>query len=194
MSSYIEILHFTVCEGFEPVPVNDELRKLLSKAEGLNGQVASLLFVVIDFASKDAHARFLASPDGFAFEQALTALSASPFVRYCAEFEEAESRLNAPITEFVTFTLKEDNRMDQLEPLVHELQEKLLRSKMFYGSSWAPIANRPNMYNGLLGWITVEAHWDAVKDGPPKEVIDRIKQIADLWLVHAALKPLTKSK
>lgn len=28
-------------------------------------------------------------------------------------------------------------------------------------------------------------------DGPPKRVIDRLKELGDLWLVHAALTSLT---
>ena len=41
----------------------------------------------------------------------------------------------------------------------------------------------------VLNYIVVfQAHWDAVSGGPLKEVIDQVKLIADLWLVHAALK------
>ena len=32
-----------------------------------------------------------------------------------------------------------------------------------------------------------QAHWDAVSSGPLKEIIDKVKEIADLWLVHAIL-------
>jgi len=34
-----------------------------------------------------------------------------------------------------------------------------------------------------------QAHWDAVGSGPLKEIIDEVKKIADLWLVHAILTP-----
>lgn len=34
----------------------------------------------------------------------------------------------------------------------------------------------------------MQAHWDAVSSGPLKEIIDKVKEIADLWLVHATLK------
>ncbi|KAI6027382.1 hypothetical protein BKA83DRAFT_4228205 [Pisolithus microcarpus] len=199
MASYTEILHFTVSEELKSGQANlDEVRKLLSKAEGLNQSYfgletedPSVLFIVNDWKSKDAHAKFLDSPEGAAFEPALLPLSASPFVHRFAQFDESESRLTAPITEFVTCTLEEGNTMDELEPLVQDLHEKLKGSKMFHGSSWAPDANRANMYHGILGWDTVEAHWDAVKDGPPKAVIDEMKKLAELWLVHAALQPLT---
>jgi hypothetical protein len=32
-----------------------------------------------------------------------------------------------------------------------------------------------------------QAHWSAVSSGPLKEIIDEVKKIADLWLVHAVL-------
>ncbi|KAI6121032.1 hypothetical protein EV401DRAFT_1952933 [Pisolithus croceorrhizus] len=202
MASYTEILHFTVSEELESGRANlDNVRKLLSNVEGLNqsyfgpeAEDPSVLFIVNDWKSKDAHAKFLDSPEGAAFEPALLPLSASPLVHHFALFDEIESRLTAPITEFVTFTLKQGNTTDELKPLVQDLYEKLKGSKMFYGSSWAPVANRANMYHGILGWDTVEAHWDAVKDGPPKAVIDEIKKVADLWLVHAALQPLTENE
>lgn len=49
------------------------------------------------------------------------------------------------------------------------------------------------MYTRTLAWAdaqaVLQAHWDAVSHGPLKEVIDRVKLVANLWLVHAALKP-----
>lgn len=106
----------------------------------------------------------------------------------------------------MTFTLKEGKTIAQLEPLVQELHKKLAGTPKFHGDSWAQIIGKPNVYHGILGWDTVEvsscgrlllpihnivlqAHWNAVSDGPLKEVIDRVRLVADLWLVHAALKP-----
>ncbi|KAI6030657.1 hypothetical protein F5J12DRAFT_302549 [Pisolithus orientalis] len=202
MASYTEILHFTASEEVMSGRANlNRVRELLSKAEGLNQSYfgpetedPSVLFIVNDWKSKDAHTKFLDSLEGAAFKPALSPLSSSPIVHHFAEFDEVKSRLQAPITEFVTLTLKADNKMEELKPLVQDLHEKLKGSKMFYGSSWAPIANESNMYHGILGWDTVEAHWDAVKDGPPKAVVDEFKKIANLWLVHAALQSLTEDK
>jgi len=96
--------------------------------------------------------------------------------------------------------------MDQLEPLVKQLESKLPGTPKFYGSSWAPVTDKPNVYYGVLGWESVQvilpiisptshptdriqAHWDAVSSGPLKEIIDKVKEIADLWLVHGTLTP-----
>lgn len=79
--------------------------------------------------------------------------------------------------------------MDALQPLVDQLEAKLQGTPNFYGSSWAPVVDKPNVVHGVLGWESVQAHWDAVSSGPLKEIIDEVKKIADLWLVHAILTP-----
>lgn len=73
------------------------------------------------------------------------------------EFEDTEGALGAPITEFVTFALKEGNTMAQLEPLVQEIHQKLVGTSKFHGDSWAPIIGKPNVYHGILGWDSVQA-------------------------------------
>lgn len=79
--------------------------------------------------------------------------------------------------------------MDKLEPLVAQLQTGLVGTPNFYGSSWAPVIDKPNVIHGVLGWESVQAHWDAVSLGPLKDIIDQVKEVADLWLVHAILAP-----
>lgn len=77
-------------------------------------------------------------------------------VHRIVEFDSVVKRLRAPITEFVTFTLKEGNTMDELGALTTELHDKLVGSEKFYGSSWSPVINVPNTYHGILGWDTVQ--------------------------------------
>lgn len=72
------------------------------------------------------------------------------------QFPSTEAIFSAPVTEFVTFTLKEGVAMDQLEPLVKQLESKLPGTSMFYGSSWAPVMDNPNVYYGVLGWESVQ--------------------------------------
>ncbi|KAL4080979.1 hypothetical protein J3A83DRAFT_110903 [Scleroderma citrinum] len=146
------------------------------------------VFVVNTFESEQALAAFQASE---ALDAVLRKLTGGEVVHRIVKFdEEVESRLRAPITEFVTCTLKEGNTMDQLRPLVLDLHDALKGSAMFHGSSWAPVLNASNTYDGILGWDTVQAHWDAVSGGRPKEIIDRMKELVNLFLVHAALRRL----
>lgn len=46
--------------------------------------------------------------------------------------------------------------MDALQPLVKQLQAKLQGTPKFYGSSWAPVIDKPNVIHGVLGWESVQ--------------------------------------
>ncbi|KIK92740.1 hypothetical protein PAXRUDRAFT_556615 [Paxillus rubicundulus Ve08.2h10] len=198
MSSIAEIIHFTASEGYKSGSASLPLSRM-SKLAGLNKSYIgyqtedpTVLFWVIDWDSKEAHEAFT-KLDGYPdMVDACRPVMASRPTANLVQFEDAKGALEAPITEFVTFTLHEGKTMTDLEPLVKELHQKLAGAPKFHGDSWAVVIDKPNVYHGILGWDTVEAHWDAVKDGPRKEVIDRIKQVADLWLVHAALKPFSE--
>ncbi|KAG2102223.1 uncharacterized protein F5147DRAFT_292298 [Suillus discolor] len=104
-------------------------------------------------------------------------------------FSDTSRIFSAPVTELVTSTLKEGVSMDKLEPLVTQFQAKLEGTPNFYGSSWAPVIDKPNVMYGVLGWESVQAHRDTVSSGPLKEIIDQVKEVADIWLVHAILAP-----
>ncbi|KAF8835641.1 hypothetical protein BDN67DRAFT_937727 [Paxillus ammoniavirescens] len=198
MPSVAEIIHFTASEGYNSGSASLPLSRM-SKLDGLNKSYIgyqtedpTVLFWVMDWASKEAHEAFTKLDEYPSLVDASRPVMASQPRANFVKFEETKGALGAPITEFVTFTLKEGKTMTDLEPLVKELHQKLAGAPKFHGDSWSVVIDKPNVYHGILGWDTVEAHWDAVKDGPCKEVIDRIKQVADLWLVHAALKPFSQ--
>jgi len=46
--------------------------------------------------------------------------------------------------------------MGQLQPLVTQLEAQLEGTPNFYGSSWAPVNEKPNVIHGVLGWESVE--------------------------------------
>lgn len=71
-------------------------------------------------------------------------------------FSDTTQIFSAPVTEFVTFTLKEGASIDKLEPLVTQLQTGLVGTPSFYGSSWAPVIDQPNVIYGVLGWESVQ--------------------------------------
>ncbi|KAF8550057.1 hypothetical protein OG21DRAFT_1420311 [Imleria badia] len=199
MPSVAQITYFKASEGYKSGSVSlDGPLTQISKVNGLKqsyvgyqAEDGTVLFWVNDWVTKDAHDAFTKSVEYIGMGTASRpAFGSEPTVNY-VKFEDTKGALGAPITEFVTFTLKEGKNIGQLEPLVQELHQKLVGTPKFHGDSWAPIIDKPNVYHGILGWDTVEAHLDAVSDGPLKEVIDRVKLVADLWLVHAALKPFS---
>jgi hypothetical protein len=198
MPSLAEITYFEASEDYKSGLASlDGSLTQISKATGLKqsyvgyeAEDPAVLFWVNDWVTKNARDAFIEKADYAGIAAASRpAFGSQPTVNY-VEFADTKA-FGAPITEFVTFTLKEGKSIDQLEPLVQELHQKLAGTPKFHGDSWALIIGKPNVYHGILGWDTAKAHWDAVSDGPLKEVIDRVKLVADLWLVHAALKPFS---
>ncbi|KAG1881980.1 hypothetical protein C8R48DRAFT_682965 [Suillus tomentosus] len=146
-------------------------------------------FWVFEWTSKAAHDTYHQTDTFKATQAASRQVFASRPTHTFAGFSNPSRIFSAPVTEFVTFTLKKGVSMDALQPLVKQLQAKLQGTPKFYGSSWAPVIDKPNVIHGVLGWESVQAHWDAVSSGPSKQIIDEVKKIADLWLVHAILTP-----
>jgi hypothetical protein len=72
------------------------------------------------------------------------------------QFPTTKGIFSAPVTEFVTFTLRNGVTMDKLKPLVTQLQNNLQGTPKFYGSSWAPVMDESNVYHGVLGWESVQ--------------------------------------
>ena len=120
--------------------------------------------LTVDWVTKEAHDAFTKQADyANIVDASRPAFGSKPTVNY-VEFEDTKGPLGAPITEFVTFTLKEGKEIAQLEPLVQELHRKLAGTPRFHGDSWAPIIGKPNVYYGILGWDTVEV-------GPSSDIL-----------------------
>ncbi|KAG1872504.1 hypothetical protein DFJ58DRAFT_762013 [Suillus subalutaceus] len=172
----------------------------IAPIEGLSKLIVDRLRAYIGFETEDPSNAFWVfgrsslrhtssnRQDTFKATQAISQqIFASTPTSVFVNFSDTSRIFSAPVTEFVTFTLKEGVSMDALQPLVAQLEEKLQGTPKFYGSSWASVNDKPNVVYGVLGWESVQAHWDAVTSGPLKDIIDEVKKIADLWLVHAIL-------
>ncbi|KAG2066457.1 hypothetical protein BDR04DRAFT_1233971 [Suillus decipiens] len=154
---------------------------------GFETEDPSNAFWVFEWTSKSAHDAYRQTATFKTTQAASQQVFASKPTHTLVEFSNPSRIFSAPVTEFVTFTLKKGASMNALQPLVTQLQNKLPGTPKFYGSSWAPVVDKPNTIHGVLGWESVQAHWDAVSSGPLKDIIDEVKKIADLWLVHAIL-------
>ncbi|KAG2361521.1 hypothetical protein BDR07DRAFT_1358845 [Suillus spraguei] len=160
----------------------------LSKAYlGFETEDPSNAFWIFEWTSKSAHDTYHQTDTFKATQAAARQVFASKPTHTFVEFSNASQIFSAPVTEFVTFTLKKGASMDTLQPLVKRLQDKLPGTPKFHGSSWAPVVDKAETIHGVLGWDSVQAHWDAVSSGPLKDTIDEVKEVADLWLVHAIL-------
>ncbi|KAG1788139.1 uncharacterized protein HD556DRAFT_1245742 [Suillus plorans] len=198
MAPVTQIMYFKTSSSYlqDPSRLISELatKSAADKIEGLSKaylgfetEDSTNAFWVFEWASLAAH-------DAYRQTEAFRAIQATAQQIYTGKpkhvfvnFSDTTQIFSAPVTEFVTFTLKEGASIDKLEPLVAQLQTGLAGTPNFYGSSWAPVIDKPNVIHGVLGWESVQAHWDAVSSGPLKAIIDQVKEVADLWLVHAIL-------
>ncbi|KAG1808988.1 hypothetical protein EV424DRAFT_1646651 [Suillus variegatus] len=200
MAPVTQIMYFKTSSSYlqDPSRLISELatKSAVDKIEGFSKAYLGFetedptnAFWVFEWTSKSAHDTYHQTDTFKATQAASRQVFASRPTHTFAGFSNASRIFSAPVTEFVTFTLKKGASMDALQPLVKQLQAKLQGTPKFYGSSWAPVIDKPNVIHGVLGWESVQAHWDAVSSGPLKEIIDEVKKIADLWLVHAILTP-----
>ncbi|KAJ8586279.1 hypothetical protein M405DRAFT_883381 [Rhizopogon salebrosus TDB-379] len=193
MSPTTQIMYFKTSNDYASKP-DQLISELTTRASTISGKTEGLTevyigletedpsnaFWVFEWTSKSAHDTYQQSDTLKATREAVRPLFASKPSHTIVEFPNTKGIFSAPVTEFVTFTLKEGVTMDKLEPFVNQLQNGLIGTQKFYGSSWAPVIDKPNVYHGVLGWECA---------GPLKKIIDQVKEIADLWLVHAKLTP-----
>ncbi|KAG2129487.1 hypothetical protein DEU56DRAFT_817331 [Suillus clintonianus] len=197
MAPVTQIMYFKTSSSFLQDPsrlITELANKSGTKIEGLTKaylgfetEDPSNAFWVFEWTSKAVHDAYRQTETFKATQVASQQVFASKPTHTYAGFSNTSPIFSAPVTEFVTFTLKRGVSMTALQPLVKQLQAKLQGTPKFYGSSWAPVVDKPNVVHGVLGWQTVQAHWDAVSSGPLKEIIDEVKKVADIWLVHAKL-------
>lgn len=198
MEPVTKIMHFKTSSSYleDPSRLISELTTTCS-AQKIDGFSKAYLgfevedptnaFWVFQWASLAAHGAYRQTEAFKAIQATAQQIYTGQPKHVFVNFSDTTQIFSAPVTEFVTFTLKEGASIDKLEPLVAQLQTGLAGTPNFYGSSWAPVIDKPDVIYGVLGWESVQAHWDAVSSGPLKDIIDQVKEVADLWLVHAIL-------
>ncbi|KAJ7468625.1 hypothetical protein FB451DRAFT_1136776 [Mycena latifolia] len=102
---------------------------------------------------------------------------------------EPSIALSAPTTELVLFTLKAGVTPPEIFPLFEELARGLDGAKDAHPPClWGPSKDSGNNILVFVGWDTVEAHWEAVKEGTElHRVIQELLKKADFVLGHAHL-------
>ncbi|KAG1801286.1 uncharacterized protein BJ212DRAFT_1398983 [Suillus subaureus] len=123
---------------------------------GFETEDPSNAFWIFEWTSKSAHDTYHQTDTFKAARSASQQVFASRPTHTLTGFSNTSQIFSAPVTEFVTFTLKEGVSMDKLQPLVTQLEVKLPGTPKFYGSSWAPVVDKPNIVHGVLGWESVQ--------------------------------------
>ncbi|KAJ6462432.1 hypothetical protein C8R45DRAFT_878603 [Mycena sanguinolenta] len=99
---------------------------------------------------------------------------------------DVNTALTAPTTELVLWTLKSGVTIEEITPLFMELGRSLNTSKGAHPPSlWAPSKDSGNHILVFVGWDSVEAHMEAVKEGTEAhDVISLFAPKADYALGH----------
>ncbi|KAF7364174.1 hypothetical protein MSAN_01076700 [Mycena sanguinolenta] len=100
---------------------------------------------------------------------------------------DVTTALTAPTTELVLWTLKAGVTIEEITPLFIELGRSLDIAKGAYPPSvWAPSKDSDKHILVFVGWDSVEAHMEAVKEGTEAHaVIGLFAPKADYLLGHA---------
>ncbi|KAJ7784476.1 hypothetical protein B0H16DRAFT_1492642 [Mycena metata] len=98
--------------------------------------------------------------------------------------------LTSPALEVVVFTLKEGSTAEQLTPLFEELGKGLDAAVGSHAPCvWGQSIENRSKFLLVVGWDTVEAHWEAVKEGTSLHTtIGKIVALADLSIGHSHVK------
>jgi len=100
---------------------------------------------------------------------------------------DVDTALSSPAVEFVIFTLKADGSAEALTSLLEELGKGLdVAVGAHPPCAWGQSVEHKSKFLLVVGWDTVAAHWEAVKEGTALHgTIVQIKALADLSIGHS---------
>ncbi|KAF7981462.1 hypothetical protein HWV62_33491 [Athelia sp. TMB] len=102
---------------------------------------------------------------------------------------DAAPALAAPCTEIATLTLKPGESAEALGSFLDALKSLFAAGAGHHAMAWGPTVENPNVFVGILGWDTREAHIKAVAPGTEAyDIIQKMDAIAPVTLFHADLK------
>lgn len=105
-----------------------------------------------------------------------------------AAFEDpaaALQALSAPATELAFFTLKSPDQAAVLPGSMKNLLEVLGSTKGKQGYTWGKVVEKEGVYALIIGWDSVDIHWDQVKNyGPLTAAVHKVFESVTSDLVH----------
>ncbi|RPD59180.1 hypothetical protein L226DRAFT_536186 [Lentinus tigrinus ALCF2SS1-7] len=108
---------------------------------------------------------------------------------------EPYKAFEAPVLEIVTYTLHDGQSKTKLEGLVDKLANHLTNTAKsstevanVFHTSWGPTREKDNVLVLFIGWPSIEAHLDLVKNDPGAiDIIGQCKAISDVDVIHVPL-------
>ncbi|KAJ7459934.1 hypothetical protein FB451DRAFT_1182208 [Mycena latifolia] len=125
--------------------------------------------------SYEHHKKLIGEPSYTSLIEALKPAAAGKLERHHVDIAgDANTALSSPATEFVVFTVKPEGSPEKLVPLLEELGKGLDISVGAHPPCmWGPSIEDKTKFLLVVGWDTVEAHWEAVKEGCKIGVVQR---------------------
>jgi len=101
--------------------------------------------------------------------------------------EDATAALNAPVTEILGVTLKLGHTRQEFDNIMSTITSKASSDRGNYGPAvWGPTIENPNKFWVLIGWKSSKAHSEAMSQEKYQGILQSLRDIADLKMVHAS--------
>ncbi|KAF8158878.1 hypothetical protein K438DRAFT_2025958 [Mycena galopus ATCC 62051] len=171
---------------------------LIKAAEGHKGSFGGVQvedkktgYFVSVWESYELHLKLVNDPSYADIIAALKPAVGGEFVRdHINVAGDPLTALSSPAVEFVVFKLKAGASTEKLSSLLEELAQGLDTAAGAHPPcAWGQSIEEKSKFLLIVGWDTVEAHWEAVKEGTSLHgTVVKIKDVADLSIGHAHVK------
>ncbi|KAJ7366959.1 hypothetical protein DFH08DRAFT_836081 [Mycena albidolilacea] len=148
-------------------------------------------YFVSVWESYELHQKLIKDPSYAGIVEKLKPAVSGKFERdHITVSKDPNAALSSPAVEFVAFTLKDGASAEKFSALMEELGKGLdLAAGAHPPSVWGQSIEEKNKYLLVVGWDTVESHWEAVKEGTGLyTTVGQIKEVADLTIGHSHVK------
>ncbi|TFK52579.1 hypothetical protein OE88DRAFT_1725182 [Heliocybe sulcata] len=103
--------------------------------------------------------------------------------------EAAVQAIEDPATELAFLTLKSADKASILRSSLDNLEKALATSPGRRSYTWGKVVEKEDQYLLIIGWDSVEAHWDALKvDQNLSAAVAKMRESVDIDLVHVHYK------
>ncbi|TFY65030.1 hypothetical protein EVJ58_g2233 [Rhodofomes roseus] len=120
-------------------------------------------------------------------------MGGAPEVIHIQPLAEPYKALEAPATELAYITVNAGVSKETLETKLDELAKAVNALPESYGAIsavWGPTVEKADTLGLIIGWTSVEAHWNTVKTVPELiQLLKDIREIATISLTHQLLEP-----
>ncbi|KAG6896095.1 hypothetical protein C0992_010346 [Termitomyces sp. T32_za158] len=196
----VEIVRFPGSDEF--VADNLVIKDCLSKLVDAEGHISTYygiqtednrgayLFVI--WETYDHHMKFTKHESYAAAIASLKRAQAGPLDVQHADFDkDAALAMGAPVTEVVTLIPK-PGVDEEARDIVTKLKERLNAHGSCYCATLGESRENKGTFFMLLGWDSVQAHYDVVNDGVFPEMIKSLYVVNQVELKHAKLIKYTE--